>query len=99
MEQQMCMVNEQGKLIEILQRDRKPQEGEYKVPLEGYYECLNEKRYPDAEYRFKFKKWVGVGEQRPKPVIEPTGEQKRMEMLENYILDMDFRILSNEFKI
>lgn len=60
--QQMCMVNDQGKLLEILQEDREPWEGEFKVPLAGYYERLNDDRYPDAKYDFENKVWVGVGE-------------------------------------
>lgn len=82
----MCMVNEQGILVDIPQVDREPNEGEFKAPLQGYYERLNEDRYDNAIWSFELEKWIGQGKQRPMP--EP---QIKVD-LEYYILDLEFRL-------
>lgn len=68
----LCMVNAQGEMLEIIQVDREPLEGEFKVTTVGYYEVLNEQRYSMTIYDFDIKTWVGVGEPIPIPAPEPT---------------------------
>ena len=83
-----CIVNEQGELLEILQegQEKELQEGQFLVPLSNFYDVLNLERYPTAIWSFELKKWVGKGEQKPMP--EP---QIKVD-LEDYILDLEFRI-------
>ena len=69
-----CIVNEQGELLEILQEEREKEleEGKSIVPLSNYYEVRNTERYPTAIWSFELEKWIGRGEQRPIPEIQPT---------------------------
>lgn len=85
--EQMCMVDEQGKLADIPQAEREPNEGEYKVPLQGYYEKLNKDRFEDAQWDFGIKDWVGVGEQRPISAPQPLAEE-RIQQLEDTIMGL-----------
>jgi len=59
------LIDNNGELLEILQTEKEPQEGESIVLLEGYYEIFNEQRYKQAKWNFDLNKWVGLGEQRP----------------------------------
>ena len=91
MNEQMCVVNEQGNLLEILQKDILENECEFKVKLSNYYDVLNGQRYPNAKYDFKLKTFVGVGEQRPLPISEPTETEmlkQRLEIAERTILEL-----------
>lgn len=67
-----CLVNTKGELLEILQEEREPLEGQFTVPLEGFYEVLNAEHYSVAAWDFELKKWVGVGEPSIPPVPQPT---------------------------
>ena len=67
-----CIVNEQGELLEISQEEKELEEGQHLVPLSNYYDILNLERYDIAIWSFDLLKWVGVGEQRPIPEIQPT---------------------------
>lgn len=83
-----CIVNEQGELLEILQegQEKDLQEGQFLVPLSNYYDVLNIERYYMSVWDFAQEKWVGQGEQRPIP------EPQIKVGLEDYILDLEFRL-------
>lgn len=83
-----CMVSAQGEMLEILQADREPLEGEFKATTAGYYEVLNEQRYPKAIYDFTAKAWVGVGE--PIPIQSPQPTE-----LDKLKADVDYLLLIN----
>lgn len=67
-----CLVNTNGELLEILQEEKEPLDGQFTVPLEGFYEVLNVEHYNQAVWDFEFKKWKGVGEPNIPPVPQPT---------------------------
>ena len=67
-----CTINEQGELLEISQEEKELEEGQHLVPLSNYYDILNLERYDIAIWSFDLLKWVGVGEQRPIIVQQPT---------------------------
>lgn len=71
-----CLVNEQGKLLEILQEIRAAKKDERIVNLSNFYDVLNEGRYDNAVYDFTLKEWVGVGEQRPIVIPTPSEIEK-----------------------
>lgn len=88
-----CFVNEKGKLVDIPQVKREAEIGEFMVTLNGYYETLNEKRYPDAIWDFDKKCWTGVGEPNPIPVKYPVSEEeKAMDLLKV----IAFNIMNND---
>ena len=64
-----CIINEQGKLLEILQegQEKELQEGQFLVPLSNYYDVLNLERFEKSIWSFELEKWIGQGEQRPVP--------------------------------
>jgi len=53
------LINEKGELLEILQDLKEPQEGEYIVPIEGYYEVFNIQGFKYAKYDFEAQLWEG----------------------------------------
>ena len=81
-----CIVNQKGELLEILQEEKELEEGKSLVPLSNYYDVLNLERYDIAIWDFELKKWIGKGEQRPIP------EPQIKLYLEDYILDLEFRL-------
>lgn len=87
----MCIVNKDGKLVENLNIDREPIDGEFKVSMMGYYERLNDDKYPDARYDFDIKDWVGVGVPRPLPSLEPNSD--------DYLLELDYRLSKLEMGV
>lgn len=87
----MCMVNEQGVLVDIPQVDREPNEGEFKVPLQGYYEKLNEDRYDIAVWSFDLEKWIGQGEQRPIIPQQPSEIEILQAKLNSATQQLDFQ--------
>ncbi len=91
----MCMVDINGRMMEILQSDREANEGEFKVDLGNYYEVLNEQRFPDAMYSHDLETWVGVGEQRPLPVQEPSEVdtlKSQVIMLEDLVAEIAMKV-------
>lgn len=80
------LIDKGGNLLEILQEGQAAelQEGQSIVPLMDYYEIRNEQRYDNAVWDFEQKKWVGVGEQRPIVIPQPSDMESLKE--ENEIL-------------
>lgn len=66
------LINNKGELLEILQEEREPLEGQVIVPLLGYYEVFNIEHYDAAVWDFKLEKWIGFGEPSIPPVPQPT---------------------------
>lgn len=74
------LVNNNGEFLKFLDdKDNIVLEGQFIVPMEGYYECLNEQLFNRTIYSFNEKKWIGVGEKRSIAVQEPT----ELEVLKN----------------
>lgn len=68
-----AIVNEEGELLQIVVNfnDELP-EGETLVPLEGYYEVLNDQKYEKSIWSFTESKWIGAGEIRPDIPVAPS---------------------------
>lgn len=93
------LINSKGELLEILQEPKEAGEDQYIVPLEGYYEVLNEQRFESAKWDFDLEKWVGAGEQRPEPPKESTELDKlklQLVSIQEYVLDKEFQELKTE---
>lgn len=90
----MCIVNTNGELLEILQSDREAQEGEFKLPLDGYYEVFNIQRYSQAVWDFTENKWKGVGE----PILVPEPEPSEVDVLKKDLISvqeaLDFIVMN-----
>lgn len=67
-----CLVNNKGELLEILQEEKEPLEGQAIVPLLGYYEVFNVEHYNTTVWDFELKRWKGVGEPNVPPIPQPT---------------------------
>ena len=82
------LINEQGELLEILQEEKEPLEGQQIALLSNYYDVFNIDRYDKAIWDFEQNKWVGHGEQRPEPLPpQPTVDEK-ITMLEQENLSL-----------
>ena len=95
-----CIVNEQGKLLEILQegQEKELEEGQFLVPLSNYYDVLNAERYDNAIWSFELKKWIGQGEQRPIIPPQPSETEILKEKIatqEMVIEELMFNIIPN----
>lgn len=89
MDNVMVLINEEGQLLEI---DPKViNEDSILVPLRGYYEVLNELRYPKAIWDFDIKDWVGVGEQRPIEV-QPISETQKLWDMIDYLVNSSYEV-------
>lgn len=82
------LINDKGELIVILQEVKEPQENEFIVPLDSYYEVFNEQRYDKARWDFNLQQWVGVGEQRPIEV-QPISETQKLWDMIDYMLKLN----------
>lgn len=81
----MVLINEEG---EFLKLNPKEIEGDSKlVPLEGYYEVLNEQRYNKSIWDFNLQQWIGVGEQRPVKQLSPSTDE-RIKSLEDMVIGL-----------
>ena len=72
-----------------MQMDRDPVEGEFKVPLVGYYEVFNVQRYLAARYDFPTKAWVGVNE----PIPIPTPQVTEIDIIQSALVSNELKIL------